>query len=327
MKEEERGVKKKIVIGEAITPIVSQDGSQMLDLRPSEWKALMRSTWRSLQREPSTEKLYNREVAYFGGVLVSHSVAAPIRFQAKLKELVNEKREVMLLHRERSFKKKAYSYGTSFEYVFRYQPHMVDLSVVDTYVELFELSLLLGGIGLRSRRGRGAVSPKRIVEGKERDVLIGETAEEVAEEILQKIIRIDRDAPFERNETIIYRTVNDASRVKYPVLEKIEVGQPIGDDVTSFLKRVDQTSHHVKKHAEKNGLPGNCGFLTGEGGKWRFSSSLVITLVRSGMNIYPLYVQLRAVKGNRVLNVSPERDDRIEFINQLEGRKSIWKNN
>lgn len=316
-------MKKKIVIGEAISPIVSQDGSQMLDLRPSEWKALMRSTWRSLQRDPSTEKLYKREVAYFGGVLASHSVAAPIRFQTKLKEPVNKKREVMLLHRASGFKKNAYSYGTSFEYVFRYQPHMVDSSVVDTYVELFELSLLLGGIGLRSRRGRGAVSPKRIIEGKERDVLIGETAEEVAEEIFQKIIRIDQNAPFARNETIIYRTVNDASRVKYPVLEKIEVGQPIGDDVTSFLKRVDQTSHHVKKH----GPPGNCGFLTGEGGTSRFSSSLVITLVRSGTNIYPLYVQLRAVKGNRVLNASPERDDRIEFINQLEGRKSTWKNN
>lgn len=316
-------MKKKIVIGEAISPIVSQDGSQMLDLRPSEWKALMRSTWRSLQRDPSTEKLYKREVAYFGGVLASHSVAAPIRFQTKLKEPVNKKREVMLLHRASGFKKNAYSYGTSFEYVFRYQPHMVDSSVVDTYVELFELSLLLGGIGLRSRRGRGAVSPKRIIEGKERDVLIGETAEEVAEEIFQKIIRIDQNAPFARNETIIYRTVNDASHVKYPVLEKIEVGQPIGDDVTSFLKRVDQTSHHVKKH----GPPGNCGFLTGEGGTSRFSSSLVITLVRSGTNIYPLYVQLRAVKGNRVLNASPERDDRIEFINQLEGRKSTWKNN
>lgn len=316
-----------VVVGEAISPVVSQDGSQQLDLRPSEWKALMRSTWRSLQREPSTEKLYKREVAYFGGVLASHSVAAPIRFQTKLKEPVNKKREVMLLHRERSFKKEAYSYGTPFEYVFRYQPHMVDSSVVDTYVELFELSLLLGGIGLRSRRGRGAVSPKRIVEGKEQAVLMGETAEEVAEEILQKMIRIDRDAPFERNETIIYRTVNDANRVKYPVLEKIEVGQPIGDDVTSFLKRVDQTSHHVKKPAEKNESPGSRRFLTGEGGKWRFSSSLVITLVRSGTNVYPLYVQLRAVKGNRVLNVSPERDDRIEFTNQLEGRKSIWKNN
>lgn len=316
-------MKKKIVIGEAISPIVSQDGSQMLDLRPSEWKALMRSTWRSLQRDPSTEKLYKREVAYFGGVLASHSVAAPIRFQTKLKEPVNKKREVMLLHRASGFKKNAYSYGTSFEYVFRYQPHMVDSSVVDTYVELFELSLLLGGIGLRSRRGRGAVSPKRIIEGKERDVLIGETAEEVAEEIFQKIIRIDQNAPFARNETIIYRTVNDASRVKYPVLEKIEVGQPIGDDVTSFLKRVDQTSHHVKEH----GPPGNCGFLTGEGGTSRFSSSLVVTLVRSETNVYPLYVQLRAVKGNKVLNASPERDDRIEFINQLEGRKSTWKNN
>lgn len=312
-----------VVVGEAISPVVSQDGSQQLDLRPSEWKALMRSTWRSLQREPSTEKLYKREVAYFGGVLASHSVAAPIRFQTKLKEPVNKKREVMLLHRASGFKRNAYSYGTSFEYMFRYQPHMVDASVVDTYVELFELSLLLGGIGLRSRRGRGAVSPKRIVEGKEQAVLMGETAEEVAEEILQKMIRIDRDAPFERNETIIYRTVNDANRVKYPVLEKIEVGQPIGDDVTSFLKRVDQTSHLVKKKMK----PGSRGFLTGEGGKWRFSSSLVITLVRSETNVYPLYVQLRAVKGNRVLNASPERDDRIEFTNQLEGRKSIWKNN
>ena len=80
-----------VVVGEAISPVVSQDGSQRLDLRPSEWKALMRSTWRSLQREPSTEKLYKREVAYFGGVLASHSVAAPIRFQAKLKEPVNKK--------------------------------------------------------------------------------------------------------------------------------------------------------------------------------------------------------------------------------------------
>lgn len=316
-------MERMVVVGEAISPVVSQDGSQRLDLRPSEWKALMRSTWRSLQRQPSTEKLYKREVAYFGGVLASHSVAAPIRFQAKLKEPVNKKREVMLLHRERSFKKEAYSYGTSFEYVFRYQPHMVDSSVVDTYVELFELSLLLGGIGLRSRRGRGAVSPKRIVEGKEQAVLMGEMAEEVAEEILQKMIRIDPKAPFARKQTIIYRKVDDWKSVKYPVLEKIEVGQPIGEDVTSFLKRVDQTSHFVKKKMK----PGSRGFLTGEGGKWRFSSSLVITLVRSGMNIYPLYVQLRAVKGNRVLNASLERDDRITFVNQLEGRKLIWKNN
>ena len=312
-----------VVVGEAISPVVSQDGSQRLDLRPSEWKALMRSTWRSLQREPSTEKLYKREVAYCGGLLASHSVAAPIRFQTKLKGPVNKKREVMLLHRASGFKRNAYSYGTSFEYVFRYQPHMVDSSVVDTYVELFELSLLLGGIGLRSRRGRGAVSPKRIVEGKEQAVLTGETAEEVAEEILQKIIRIDRDAPFERNETIIYRKTDDWKSVKYPVLEKIEVGQPIGDDVTSFLKRVDQTSHFVKKKMK----PGSRGFLTGEGGTSRFSSSLAITLVRRRMNIYPLYVQLRAVKGNRVLNASPERDDRIEFINQLEGRKTNWENN
>lgn len=322
-------MERKVVVGEAISPVVSQDGSQQLDLRPSEWKALMRRTWRSLQREPSTEKLYKREVAYFGGVLESHSVAAPIRFQAKFKKTVNKKREVMLLHRERSFKKNAYSYGTSFEYVFRYQPHMVDSSVVDTYVELFELSLLLGGIGLRSRRGRGAVSPKRIAESKERAVLIGETAEEVAEEILQKIVRIDPEAPFARDEMNIYRTADDSKRVKYPVIEKIEVGQPI-DNVPSFLKRVDQTSHRVKKmsyHMKKKKRLRSHELLTGEGGTSRFSSSLVVTLVRSGTNIYPLYVQLRAVKGNRVLNASPERDDRIEFVNQLEGRKSNWENN
>lgn len=289
--------------GRVLSPTFTYGASAYrLEVRPTQWKALMRMVWRWLQCEKDTKKLFRKEATYFGGVLPQKSLASPIGLYAYVEK---EKQKFMPLVSHRSIKKKAYVSPTNFIFEFRSYVHME--KSLDWYIDLFYLSTLLAGVGKRSRRARGVITLEEMGSNNDLESFISH---------LESLMNTYSESPqplFKREGDTIKSLLDDKGSVKYPVIEKVQLSSRKITCVDQFLKRVDRVSSEIKR-THKVGH-----FLSGKVG---FRSSLIVTLVEARKGeIYPLYVFLRPVLDGRVLNIQSnkkQKDDRKCFVNLLE---------
>lgn len=293
-------MEKRVLKAIAVSPIFSHRKDQDLELRSTEWKALMRTVFRWAQLEKETEELYKKETEYFGGSNDGKGYASPIRLQ--IIEGSNEKEKsgketLVYRSRNRSVKIKGYPAGTKFNIVFRkYLPQGKSLA---WYENMLKLSIVLSGVGKRSRRGRGTIT----LEG------MPKTKDELLVWLSEQLNSLNKKQFYQLQKDRIENT-SQFQAFKRPVIEKIIIGNEI-EKIDTYLSNVDQAAHHIKKCHKGVFLTG-----TAEGEK-RFASSLIVSIVQTGDGKkYPIYTFLKPVFQGAVIR--SKIDDRQNFLKRLE---------
>lgn len=293
---------KRILTCNVISPMFSY-GGKYLELRPTELKALMRYMYRAAKLEPNTTKLFEKESDMFGD---AEKQASPVRLQMQLKGSAKQNyyRDYLLKHRNAA-KLACYKPGKRFNITIRTHNN-VNINWYETWVKL---SLILGGMGKRSRRGRGCVAVDNMPS----------TKQNLMEWVKTQLNHINgEDDPYQLNNNEIINHSVLLKNLKRPVIEKIRLGKEI-TDIDKFLTAVDQASHHIKRNFKPKE-----NFATGFAkGKERFASSLIISVIKvedKGKAILlPIYTFVKPIHENYNFEQDKANDERNTFISKIEG--------
>lgn len=304
---------------EIITPLFSSGiDPKKAELRTSELKALMRYVYRIASNTLETKELYKEEARLFGD---AENHASPIRLQLVGKNLEPDKNVPLLLHKGFP-KSKCFPVGRTFSIVLR--KFLNKGESLQFYQNLIILSLILCGLGKRSRRGRGCsvVDAGESVPHLTRETLLPWIADQLNLINEQTTVTDHETYIFDNHKIKVHpKAYKNWSEHNRPVIEEIRVGKPI-DDIKDFLTRVDLASHKIKKkYASREKL-----FATGYAdGRGRFASSLIISVTRtSDEKLFPVYTFVKAVVGDRPLDSDyKERYEMVKSINEMV--KSIEK--
>ena len=308
-----------------ISPMFSAGNQQRAELRPSELKGLMRYMFRAAILESDTKELYQLESKYFGN---AEKDASPVRLQFKPPTLPATSQK-FLLHRKEETKNRQFGFrhDTTFELVIRTRHNNDKVSKkypdIKEYEEWIALSLVLGGMGKRTRRGRGCVA---LDEHHQHSV----PKEKLLTWIAEKLNNWNRKAGITNgaacgdfpsrvidDHTIETAETVDLNRFCRPVIEKIILGKEI-KDIDKFLAAVDRATHRIKKDFD----PPEKGFATGFVGRGfpgttRFASSVIVSVTRTADHVLlPVYTYVKAIyqKDGAFDTDYKERNTFISFI-------------
>ncbi|MBG9793695.1 hypothetical protein ABD76_14780 [Paenibacillus dendritiformis] len=300
-----------------ISPMFSY-GNQRAELRPTELKGLMRYMFRAAILEPDTEELYELESKYFGN---AEKVASPVRLQFKPPTLPVISQD-FLLHRKN--KQDGFLRDTTFQLVIR----TGQKTNIKEYEEWIALSLVLGGMGKRTRRGRGCVA---LDEHHQHSV----PKDQLLTWIAKKLNNWNHKAGITNSAACGYfpyrvmddHTIETAETVDLngfcrPVIEKIILGKEI-KDIDKFLGVVDGATH-THRINELKLKPHKKRFATGfAAGTSRFASSVIVSVTRTADQILlPVYTYVRAIyqKDDQKNDVfDTDYKERDTFISIIEG--------
>ncbi|MCB8818365.1 type III-B CRISPR module RAMP protein Cmr1 [Desulfosporosinus shakirovi] len=304
---------KSILHCAVISPMFSY-GNQKLELRPTELKGIMRYIYRIANHSVDTKLLYKVESKYFGD---AEEHASPVRLQMKVAG-IKLGLQPLLLHKpidDKNKKKPHFEIGTTFDVVIRtlFRANKdVDEKPHEWYKELVLLSIVLGGLGKRTRRGRGCVTTTELTQKNNQQLLMWVT------DHLNEIN--DNKFLYEIKNGVIV-AVADLSRFKRPVIEKIEIGKEI-KDINAFLESVDEAAHTIKCTWHKR-MPDDK-FATGfvvpkrdSNGSGRFSSSVIVSVTQTSDGIFPIYTYVKAIYNSSPLDIDCQERD--EFISLIKG--------
>lgn len=274
-----------------------------VEIRATAIKGLLRNLYRICSVEVDTHELFKQESKLFGDA-INHS--SPISLQIT-NRTEKDKGMKLLLHDNKSKDAKNnpqvryFNENTTFTLVVRGK-NQLSKKEFDYYKGLLRLSTYLCGIGQRSRRARGVISfEDELCENKEKLM-----------EFICRMLNEISPQTFHRNGNVITNNFSELKNINRPVIEKIELGQHLEQSVMSFLRVVDQASH-----ASRIGAFGNQIYATGNAGKPRLASSLIVSLVKTkDQKIYPIYVFLKPVIKKKDKEIIDNRD---EFVNLLKG--------
>lgn len=311
---------KRVIDCEIITPMFSSGSNRAeAEFRVSELKALMRYTFRIASNIVESRELYKKEAQLFGD---AEQHASPIRIQVVEKELP-KKREALLLHKSTQPVGCLIAGGT-FEIVLRkFLDKGEDL---DFYQNLLRLSLILGGLGKRSRRGRGCIAWNHDHTG---DYASNLTSESLLYWVTKQLNILNGHSANSENPAYIMRDgqidIHPQLKATWdqhqrPVIERICIGEPILN-ITDYLKKVDQASHDIKKYYPAKDSLFATGYTTGG----RFASSLLISVTRIGdEQLIPVYTFVKAIinrnKYQQALDI--DHEERTRMISLIEEGRS-----
>jgi len=158
-----------------------------------------------------------------------------------------------------------------------------------SYEDLLKLSFLLGGLGKRSRKGRGNVAVLSMQkEDEEAQSLLHKSKEELLNWILHQLNALNGDGKFFRQgNKIVLKEDKDLRAIakQRPLLYQISVGDCL-TDVIDFLATIDEVCHKESKNMSVMGYGGSGG---------HFASALIIGVVRIDRDLYPIYTQVSEV--------------------------------
>jgi len=215
---------------EIITPLVlhGADGSTP-EMRPPSLKGMMRYWWRAA-RAQEISRLLKEEARLFGSS--NSKTGGKSRFSLRfINSQLNIDKVALLPHRgDRSAQAQAFKPGQKFTVV------LSSVTEVNLYQDILEISLLLGGLGKRSRRGFGSLHYSRW-NFKDKG--------ELQNYLLQKLNRLADDS-FETEGSVIKR--RSLSGANYPFIKEISFGHPAAraDDL---LANIGRASHMHKNNA------------------------------------------------------------------------------
>ncbi|MFU0827855.1 MAG: hypothetical protein ACFWTJ_10055 [Lachnoclostridium sp.] len=307
------------------------------EIRTTEVKGLMRYIYRIASTEKSSQELLKKEGTIFGK---SEDMASPICIQ--MSGNIGQLKEDYLRYKTDDFKdikdkdkiikNKSITMGTTFTITLRCFKNNTFYNL-ENYRDLLELSLILGGIGRRARRGRGCMATsfsksknieelKQWITNKLNFLNMNSLKEEKAEDANTIDVK-GTNQYILKNNIIFGPRCFQEKLYKRPVIEKIVFGNELcrqyknvtkEQAIKSFLITVDDASHVIKN--EKKFLYATGHISSKKSGRDNFSSSVIVTLVEAKDGIYPVYIFLKAVYHRRIMdNYKEEQEHFFDLIN------------
>ncbi len=221
---------------ETITPLflAGADG-QTPELRPPSIKGMMRFWWRAVKGLSDIRKLQEEEAKIFG----IQEKKAPFSIKIEDSGLISGPHRPLP---HSSNPRKQFSFqGFDANQTFSVTLSCKDKGKINDYKNTFELSLLLGGLGKRTRRGFGSL---RIIDWDFK------SEDEIRNTILGLMNSINND--FQINGSIIERI--NKSRSNYPVITEVYFGS-VSKNSDALLKNIGQASHNHCNPSLGNGNP------------------------------------------------------------------------
>lgn len=337
-----------------ITPLYSYGAYQnkIPEIRASQLKGMMRYTYRIACPARNTKKLFANEAHLFGGAARTDGSGKP-RHASPLRLLVREGSDIrmdsaaLLYHKDTNpeknpvmnyFKEGSFSVSLRLNPLIRpqIQPSFEKIDL-DWYVDIAALSLMLCGLGRRSRKGRGSVfiDEKKFESPEAALTWICSVLNKIA--VTTKGVK---KSAYKRKEFEIIPEPNyghgQASdnyfnyfEITRPVIQKIRIGGKLGQcSAEQYLKALDLCCHNLefKKIKDDAGVPLDK-YITGTAeSQKRLASPLIISLLRIGEDIYPLYTFVKALtplsswdhNAQAPDEFDPDCRQRMTFIKHLE---------
>lgn len=316
-----------------ITPLFSYGAYQRIpELRTPELKGAMRYLYR-IACPAQTVTLAMDEAELFGGSANAGQrtgYASPVRLQIRRSgdaEQIcgpgNTEKKYLLLHKKPNQQPQNCFTAGTFEVILRYNQLMrgnvplfsnrVDLN---WYIDLMKLSLIMCGMGRRSRKGRGCFH----IEGEafENDL-------QILEWICLVLNKVAAVSTQKFNEPFKISSVKNGSvkeiglKPEYtadcknrPFIQKVRMGTKMNNkQVDHFLWAVDEECHNLK--SKKYELTQE---ITGAGRGGKFASPLLIRIVQTKDGYYPLYIFLNGIFKRH--DIDQDCCEREQFIQKVE---------
>jgi CRISPR-associated protein Cmr1 len=233
-------MKIKKINGKIITPmLIHGEDTQVAELRPPSIKGAMRFWWRAIHGNLSLDELKKQETKLFGGAGESNALKSSFRIKLETTYLKSEQIDP-LPHKKGGFKISGYKENQNFEISLIGK----ELAKVE---KIFELTVILGGFGLRSRRGFGCVS------------MIKDNSTPITEEYIKGLIA-DINKEFKYTST-----------VQYPYIKEFKIGKTYRNfnDLQKVISKA--TSGKCGKHLFNDS---------------RFSSPIYVSILKFNNNDY-----------------------------------------
>jgi len=292
---------------EIITPMFlhGYENRKAIELRAPPVKSLMRYWWRALHGNFKTEILYKRESETFGA---ADENLGKSKFQLRILPYDNlsQKKYILIQKPKKIVKRMGISPGYKFK--IRTQTHE-KRPFLEKYILLQYLSLVLGGLGQRVRRGAGALKflgfPNSSIEVEfdfERDILV----------ILNDIIELFTDLNYELNIPNKRIDLDDNRNLyNFPYLKSIIIGKEF-DNWEGIRSEIDKLCHNFKHKYKKD--YNSMGFAFSDN---KLASPLFISIIKENSKYNPIMSKLNPVFPNKV--PPPADVDKIpnKFINNL----------
>lgn len=296
-----------------ITPVFSFGAYQYIsELRASELKGAMRYTYR-IACPSDTKMLARDEAELFGnasGSAAGH--ASPIRLL--LQGNITPGKKDLLLHRTEKKQILSCFLAGNLEITACLNQAVLKKGTgpcrgVDLgwYEDLIKLSLILCGMGRRSRKGRGCFAVDDVIFENKQQMLewICRILNKTAAASSQKFGTV-----YEINDQRIFSKA--FCQDKRPVIQIIRIGRKMDKrQIDGYLWAVDQTCHELKK-GEIN-LPKE---ITGAAKGGKFASPLLIRIVKTKEGYYPIYVFIKGIYHGKMIDLNCQQ--REQFICELE---------
>ncbi|MBY6269755.1 type III-B CRISPR module RAMP protein Cmr1 [Parageobacillus thermoglucosidasius] len=227
-------MQKREYMCEVITPMMTFDAEKSrLEIRATSIKGIMRYWWRALNGHLPPENLRKKEGEFFGE---SGTKKSPLTIRTLQKPLTKIEKTKLFLHiQERTnVEKICFPPKYCFKVIFHAREN------IELYDCLFKITLLLGGIGTRSRRGFGSVTIRNAASR-----INSLPADAVGiERLLRKFYEEQRVDPPEIMVKDLTVNISFNRNNSFPYIQKIEIGKQY-DDAEQLLSRIAESS---KKH-------------------------------------------------------------------------------
>lgn len=210
---------------EVITPMfMSGVNNQKPELRPSEFKGMMRFWWRAIRAENEIDKLRKEEAKIFGGTKKGEGKSKLLIRIIPLK-ITASSYSLLPCRDQGGFQLEAIKPGSKF----RISLITYYTGYLKTFKNLFLLSLILGGFGRRARRGFGSVKTS---EQKDIDL---EYIANLLNSISPNIFQVQNG-----------RIVNTKEGGAYPWIKEIQIGTMSSDKWKETLQHICEASHKFR---------------------------------------------------------------------------------
>ncbi len=240
---------------EVITPMfmAGADGKTP-ELRPSEFKGMMRFWWRAIKAMDNICELRKEEAKIFGGTGTGEG-KSKVGIRILKNEIQKEAYRPLPHSQNKRFVLQAVMPGSKFEVSLFCR----DKSECIFYKNIFILSALLGGFGKRARRGFGSIK----IEG-----------EEINLDIINNRLNLIQESFSVANTKI----VNKNGSGYYPWIKEIQIGKKYSDTDT-LLKVIGQASHEHNDPSLGNADP-------------RMASPVYVSVIEINEEYFPIITTL-----------------------------------
>lgn len=259
---------KKIEL-EILTPMFSHGADTGTpEFRIPELKAAMRFWWRALNSFESFNDMKVQEGRLFGDSIKN---ATPIKIKYASKNQPESHRHTLFTrvkYNKKTEKKEFEAISPKNTIILELVPSLnCGSDVLEIYQDLIYITAILGGLGQRARRGKGAIK----VHSKNFD-------NKEFLEILNKNSRdkFEQSSSTEDNESITIRKIEEG-KLNYPYIEEINIGQKKFEKYEDIQRLIDNGIRDVTENTKAS--------YTNKNG--RFASPVYISIFNDGKYFRP----------------------------------------